>query len=237
MSTTQLQVNGVARRVENGSARSLLSVLRDDLDLTGTKYGCGEGRCGACTVLIDGKAVRSCITVLEDVAGKEVRTVEGLEHEGRLHALQQAFIDAGAMQCGYCTSGMLMSGVAILEKEPSPSRENIVRAMLFVGETPLTDPVAGTSAFAAEFMKQGPRDKQGRSLRDLDLKRRLLRYPLSYLVYSKSFDGMPDSLKSYLSRRFHEVLSGQGTSPDFAHLSEADRKAILEILKDTKPDF
>src|SRR6516165_1988715 len=98
MSTTQLQVNGVARRVENGSARSLLSVLRDDLDLTGTKYGCGEGRCGACTVLIDGKAVRSCITVLEDVAGKEVRTVEGLEHEGRLHALQQAFIDAGAMQ-------------------------------------------------------------------------------------------------------------------------------------------
>jgi aerobic-type carbon monoxide dehydrogenase small subunit (CoxS/CutS family) len=129
MSTTQLQVNGVARRVENGSARSLLSVLRDDLDLTGTKYGCGEGRCGACTVLIDGKAVRSCITVLEDVAGKEVRTVEGLEHEGRLHALQQAFIDAGAMQCGYCTSGMLMSGVALLEKEPSPSRENIVRAM------------------------------------------------------------------------------------------------------------
>ena len=115
--------------------------------------------------------------------------------------------------------------------------ENIVRAMLFVGETPLTDPVAGTSAFAAEFMKQGPRDKQGRSLRDLDLKRRLLRYPLSYLVYSKSFDGMPDSLKSYLSRRFHEVLSGQDTSPDFAHLSETDRKAILEILKDTKPDF
>ena len=115
--------------------------------------------------------------------------------------------------------------------------ENIVRAMLFVGETPLTDPVAGTSAFAAEFMKQGPRDKQGRSLRDLDLKRRLLRYPLSYLVYSKSFDGMPDSLKSYVSRRFHEVLSGQDTSPDFAHLSEADRKAILEILKDTKPDF
>jgi hypothetical protein len=115
--------------------------------------------------------------------------------------------------------------------------EHIVRAMLFVGEVQLTEPVAGTSGFAAEFMKQGPRDKQGRSLRDLDLQHRLLRYPMSYLVYSKSFDGMPDSLKAYVYRRFHEVLSGQDTSSDFAHLSEADRKAILEILKETKADF
>ena len=115
--------------------------------------------------------------------------------------------------------------------------ERIVHAMLFVGEAPLTDPVAGTSGFAAEFMSQGPRDKRGRSLRELDLKHRLLRYPLSYLVYSKSFDGMPDSLKDYVYRRFRQVLSGEDTSPDFAHLSEADSKAILEILKDTKPGF
>ena len=115
--------------------------------------------------------------------------------------------------------------------------ERIVRAMFFVGEEPLTDPVAGTSGFAAEFMSQGPFDKRGRSLRELDLKHRLLRYPLSYLVYSKSFDGMPDSLKDYVYRRLRQVLSGEDTSPDFAHLSEADRKAILEILKDTKPGF
>jgi hypothetical protein len=115
--------------------------------------------------------------------------------------------------------------------------ERIVRAMMFVGETPLTDPVAGTSSFAADFVKQGPRDKQGRSLRELDLKRRLLRYPLSYLVYSKSFDGMPDVLKDYVYRRFRQILSGEETSTDFAHISEADRKAIFEILKDTKPGF
>src|SRR5437016_819991 len=115
--------------------------------------------------------------------------------------------------------------------------ERIVRAMFFVGEEPLTDPVAGTSGFAAEFMSQGPFDKGGRSLRELDLKRRLLRYPLSYLVYSKSFDGMPDSLKDYVYRRFREVLSGEDSGSDFAHLSGEDRKAILEILKDTKPGF
>ncbi|PYS14026.1 MAG: hypothetical protein DMG15_09245 [Acidobacteria bacterium] len=115
--------------------------------------------------------------------------------------------------------------------------ERIVRAMLFAGETPLTEPVVGTSAFASEFMSQGPRDKRGRSLRELDLKRRLLRYPLSYLVYSKSFDAIPDGLKDYVYRRFREVLSGEDTSADFGHLSETDRKAISEILKDTKPDF
>ncbi len=115
--------------------------------------------------------------------------------------------------------------------------ERIVRAMMFVGETQLTDPVTGTSSFAADFSKQGPRDKQGRSLRELDLKHRLLRYPLSYLVYSKSFDGMPDVLKDYVYKRFRQILSGEETSADFAHISEADRKAVFEILKDTKADF
>jgi len=115
--------------------------------------------------------------------------------------------------------------------------EPIVRSMLFVNETQLTDPVEGTSTFAAEFMSRGPRDSRGRSLRDLDLKHRLLRYPLSYLVYSKSFDALPGELKAYVYRRFREVLSGEDKSPDFAHLSAEDRKAILEILHDTKPGF
>ena len=101
----------------------------------------------------------------------------------------------------------------------------------------MTEPIAGTSNFAAEFTSRGPRDSKGRSLRDLDLKQRLLRYPLSYLVYSKSFDAMPDPLKDYVHRRFREVLTGEDKSPDFQHISEADRNAILEILKDTKPDF
>src|SRR5438093_3138135 len=115
--------------------------------------------------------------------------------------------------------------------------ERIVRAMLFAGEAPVTEPVLGTSSFAAEFKGQGPRDKRGRSLRELDLQRRLLRYPLSYLVYSKSFDAMPGGLKDYVYRRFREILSGQDTSSDFARLSETDRKAIFEILKETKADF
>src|SRR5436309_5427050 len=115
--------------------------------------------------------------------------------------------------------------------------ERIVRAMLFAGEAPLTEPVLGTSSFAAEFKSHGPRDKRGRSLRELDLQRRLLRYPLSYLVYSKSFDAMPGGLKDYVYRRFREILSGQDTSSDFARLSETDRKAIFEILKETKADF
>src|SRR6185295_364243 len=109
--------------------------------------------------------------------------------------------------------------------------ERIVRAMLFVGEAQLTEPVAGTSDFAAEFMSRGPRDSRGRSLRDLDLKQRLLRYPLSYLIYSKSFDEMPAPLKDYVRRRLREVLSGEDKTDDFAHISTGDRKAILEILQ------
>jgi aerobic-type carbon monoxide dehydrogenase small subunit (CoxS/CutS family) len=130
MSTTiELHVNGIKHRLQTDAGRSLLSVLRDDLELTGCKYGCGEGRCGACTVLIEGRAIRSCTTTLGDVAGKQVRTLEGLGQEGKLHPLQQAFLDVGAMQCGYCTAGMILSGVALLSKHPNPSREDIVRAL------------------------------------------------------------------------------------------------------------
>jgi len=114
--------------------------------------------------------------------------------------------------------------------------EPVVRAMLFSGETALTDPVAGTSSFADDFVKQGPRDSRGRSLRDLDLKKRLLRYPLSYVIYSESFNQMPAVLKDYIYRRLHEVLSGEDKSAAYAHLSAADREAILAILKDTKPE-
>ena len=114
--------------------------------------------------------------------------------------------------------------------------EPVVRAMLFSGEAALTDPVAGTSGFADDFMKQGPRDRLGRSLRDLDLKTRLLRYPLSYVIYSESFDEMPAVLKEYIYRRLREVLSGADKSSAYAHLSPADREAILAILKDTKPE-
>jgi aerobic-type carbon monoxide dehydrogenase small subunit (CoxS/CutS family) len=125
----QLHVNGTGRPVQADPERSLLSVLRDDLDLTGAKYGCGEGQCGACTVLLDGVPTRSCITTVGEVGSKRIRTIEGVERDGGLHPLQQAMLDAGAMQCGYCTSGMIMSGVALLEKTPAPSRADIVRHM------------------------------------------------------------------------------------------------------------
>jgi aerobic-type carbon monoxide dehydrogenase small subunit (CoxS/CutS family) len=126
---TSLHVNGTAHRCDADAARPLLSVLRDDLALTGAKYGCGEGQCGACTVLVDGVPVRSCLTPVGTVGPQKITTVEGLAHDGRLHALQEAFLATGAMQCGYCTSGMLMSGVALLEKNPDPTDEEIVRFM------------------------------------------------------------------------------------------------------------
>jgi hypothetical protein len=115
--------------------------------------------------------------------------------------------------------------------------ERLINPMLFVDAAPLTEAITGTTNFAAEFSSRGPRDSKGRSLHQLDLKTRLLRYPLSYLVYSKSFDALPQAAKSYIYRRFWEVLSGNDTSPGFNHLSTADRKAILEILQETKPDF
>jgi aerobic-type carbon monoxide dehydrogenase small subunit (CoxS/CutS family) len=125
----ELRVNGSGRRLDADPERSLLSVLRDDLDLTGTKYGCGEGRCGACTVLVDGEPVRSCLTRVGAVGAKAVTTVEGLERDGRLHPVQQAFLDHDAFQCAYCTAGMIMAGVGLLEKTPDPRDEDIIRGM------------------------------------------------------------------------------------------------------------
>ena len=127
--TIELTVNGRRHSVDADSERSLLSVLREELSLTGSKYGCGEGQCGACTVLLDGKPVRSCQTTVAKAAGTPVVTIEGLARGDRLHPLQQAFIDTQAMQCGYCTAGMIMAGAALLERTPSPSTDDIVRAM------------------------------------------------------------------------------------------------------------
>ncbi len=116
-------------RLRTDDERTLLWVLRSDLALTGTKYGCGEAHCGACTVVIDGKAVRSCQIQVKDVAGKEVLTIEGLERNGKLHPLQKAFLEHDAFQCGYCTSGMIMNAYALLMERPSPSEADIVRGM------------------------------------------------------------------------------------------------------------
>lgn len=125
---TELRVNGARVRVDAEPDRPLLGVLRDDLDLTGAKYGCGEGRCGACTVLVDGRPVRSCVTPVGKVAG-EITTIEGLERDGELHPVQAAFLEADALQCGYCTCGMILSVVALLRENPSPSTDEVVGAM------------------------------------------------------------------------------------------------------------
>lgn len=126
---TELRINGARVRVDTDEERPLLSVLRDDLDLTGAKYGCGEGQCGACTVLMDGMPIRSCITPCGAVRAREVSTVEGLEQGGRLHPVQEAFLEAGALQCGYCTSGMIMSAVALFRRNPRPTEAEIAHAM------------------------------------------------------------------------------------------------------------
>src|SRR6266480_6243112 len=126
---TALNVNGTERTVDVDASASLLSVLRDNLDLTGTKYGCGEGRCGACSVLVDGQLTRSCVTAVGRSAGKQITTIEGLAKDGKLTPLQEAFIKADAMQCAYCTSGMIMAGAALLTKTPRPSRDEIVSGM------------------------------------------------------------------------------------------------------------
>lgn len=126
---TELNINGTRHFVDTDPPRNLLTVLRDELQLTGSKYGCGEGECGACTVLLGSNTARSCMISLAFAAGKPIRTVEGLANGDKLHPLQQAFLDAGAFQCGYCTSGMLMSGVALLEKNKNPETEDIRRAM------------------------------------------------------------------------------------------------------------
>jgi aerobic-type carbon monoxide dehydrogenase small subunit (CoxS/CutS family) len=130
MSTvSSLHVNGVAQRCDAAAERSLLSVLRDDLALTGTKYGCGEGQCGACTVLLDGVPIRSCLTPCGAVGPQKITTIEGVERDGALHPLQQALVELNAFQCAYCASGMVMSGVALLAKNPQPTHDEIVRFM------------------------------------------------------------------------------------------------------------
>jgi len=126
---TQLNINGANRRIDSDADRSLLSVLRDDLDLTGTKYGCGEGQCAACTVLIDGVATRSCITKVGNIAGKRIVTIEGLAPAGKQHVVQQAFLDADALQCGWCTPGMILGAVSLLTKNPHPTDTEIVTGM------------------------------------------------------------------------------------------------------------
>ena len=126
---TTLNVNGKKLRVDVDSQTPLLYVLRDDLNMTGTKYGCGEAKCGACTVLVDGQPMRSCVTPVSRVSGKQITTIEGLEKDGKLHPLQEAFLKADALQCGYCTSGMIMSAAGLLNKNPKPSREEIVKHM------------------------------------------------------------------------------------------------------------
>jgi aerobic-type carbon monoxide dehydrogenase small subunit (CoxS/CutS family) len=125
----ELVVNQKHYRLLVNQGRMLLWVLRDELELTGAKYGCGEGQCGACTVLIDGAPVRSCITRVSAVAGKQITTIEGLAQRGTLHPLQAAFIEADAMQCGYCTPGMILAGVSLLKKTPQPSEPEIRRAL------------------------------------------------------------------------------------------------------------
>jgi carbon-monoxide dehydrogenase small subunit len=127
--TVTLTVNGVLRTVITDPQRPLLDILREDLHLTGTKYGCGEGRCGACTVLMDGKRVLSCVTPVSLADKKSITTIEGLAKSDKLHPVQEAFLEEGAMQCGYCTSGMILSAVALLQDKPNPTDEEIVAGM------------------------------------------------------------------------------------------------------------
>jgi aerobic-type carbon monoxide dehydrogenase small subunit (CoxS/CutS family) len=124
-----LHINGKNLNVTAGPESSLLHVLREELDLTGTKYGCGEGQCGACTVLVDGVAKRSCLTSLGSVQNKKITTIEGLANGDNLHPLQQAFLEEDAMQCAYCTSGMIMTAVSLLSSKPAPSEIEIVHFM------------------------------------------------------------------------------------------------------------
>jgi aerobic-type carbon monoxide dehydrogenase small subunit (CoxS/CutS family) len=126
---TELHINGTRYSIDADEQTSLLSVLRDQLDLTGSKYGCGEGQCGACTVLVDATPRHSCITSVGAVALKKITTIEGLEKNGRLHPLQEAFLAEGAMQCAYCTSGMIMSAAGLLKSNPNPTEEEVFEYM------------------------------------------------------------------------------------------------------------
>jgi aerobic-type carbon monoxide dehydrogenase small subunit (CoxS/CutS family) len=127
--TLEFTLNGQARKAASDPRRNLLEVLREDLALTGAKYGCGEGQCRACTVLLDGRPIQSCLTPIDAVAGHRIETIEGLAEGERLHPVQQAFMDAGAMQCGYCVPGMILNTVALLRRNDSPTREEIIEAL------------------------------------------------------------------------------------------------------------
>jgi nicotinate dehydrogenase subunit A len=131
MPSVSLTVNGQSRRIDAPPEETLLSVLRNRLDLTGAKYGCGEGQCGACMVLLDGEAVPSCQTTLAEAAGKKIVTIEGLGNvqKGHLHPVQAAFLETEAFQCGYCTSGMIVASVALLKSNPSPSPDDIASTL------------------------------------------------------------------------------------------------------------
>jgi aerobic-type carbon monoxide dehydrogenase small subunit (CoxS/CutS family) len=125
ISDLRLKVNGVDRSIRTDADRTLLSVLRDELGLTGTKYGCGEGQCGSCSVLVGGSSIRSCQVRVGEVAGREVTTIEGLATEGALNPVQRAFADLGAFQCGFCIPGMIVSATALLRANPCPSEDEI----------------------------------------------------------------------------------------------------------------
>lgn len=125
----QLTINGVEHTIDDDSSKLLLWVLRDELGYTGTRFGCGAGICGSCTVHVDGTAVRSCITPVAAVAGKSIRTIEGLAEEGQLHPLQRAFIEHQVPQCGWCMSGQIMTAAAFLDQNPAPSDDEIVEAL------------------------------------------------------------------------------------------------------------
>jgi len=125
----ELEVNGVKHQVDADPGTSLLEIIREDLGLTGTKYGCGESQCGACTLLLGGQATHSCVTTLSEAVGLPILTIESLEKNGKLHPVQQAFLDTGAFQCGYCVSGMIMAAVALLESIPDPTEAQIVEHM------------------------------------------------------------------------------------------------------------
>ena len=125
----ELQINGSCYPLSVEPGRTLLQVLREDLGLTGTKEGCASGECGACTVLLDGEPVRSCLTLAVDARGREITTIEGIAEDGKPHKIQQAFIDLGAIQCGFCTPGMILSAKSLLEKTPEPNDDEIRKAI------------------------------------------------------------------------------------------------------------
>ena len=127
--TVRFRVNGAERSLTTDPQRRLLDVLREELQLTGTKYGCGEGQCGACLVYVDGEPARSCLLPVTAADGKSVTTIEGLARGEALHPVQEAFLEEGALQCGYCTSGMVLAAAALLQEKPSPTDDEIVAAM------------------------------------------------------------------------------------------------------------